>query len=170
MNCSKCSWQTAKGQESPLLLKALNVPASRLGLLFINVIFHVVILCRYITNIIFTTIFGMAEVSLQSECCQPCWSCAGDLRGNWFSLSVYWTDSTKMNASEAVLQHCWLLDALFLTQMIHFVLQWHPLESRGVWIGLKRKLAHFPLCISQDHELPYFTAAWEMAFSKMCIK
>lgn len=82
MNCSKCSWQTAKGQESPLLLKALNVPASRLGLLFINVIFHVVILCRYITNIIFTTIFGMAEVSLQSECCQPCWSCAGDLRGN----------------------------------------------------------------------------------------
>lgn len=124
------------------------------------------ILCGYISNIIFTTIFGMAGVSMESECCQACCSCAGDLRGNWFSLSVYWMDSAKMNASEGVLKYRWLLTALFLTQMILFVLQWHPLESSGVWTGFKRKLAYFPLCISWDHELPYFTAAWEIAFAQ----
>lgn len=45
--------------------------------------------------------------------------------------------------------------------------QWHPLESRGGWMGLKRKLMNFPSCISQD---PYFSAAWEMVFSQMHIR
>lgn len=47
-----------------------------------------------------------------------------------------------------------------------FVLEWqrHPLESCGGWMGLQRKLEHFPLCISQDQELPYFAAAWNGFF------
>lgn len=64
--------------------------ASRLGLLFINVIFHGGILYGCITNTAFTPVFGMVKVPLE-----PYWSSARALWGIWSSLAVCWAHSQK---------------------------------------------------------------------------
>lgn len=63
---------------------APTVQASLSSLPFVKVIFHWAVLRRRITNVIFTTILGTGEGSLESEH----WGCARDPPGTWLRLPI----------------------------------------------------------------------------------